>query len=90
MRHAAFVVAAWSVLLDGVDETGAPVVVVDHQADVLRFAAGEERDLPGSLLRVADVFAELAVEPRFRHAYSELRELIVTDGVLTVMRMMQV
>ena len=83
--HIALVIAAWSRYLEGSDEAGSPVDIVDRRAEQLRAAAAAEEQQPGSLLDVTEVFGDLGRHPRFRARYLELRAALTRDGAVATM-----
>jgi mannitol 2-dehydrogenase len=70
VRHCALVLAAWALGLEGRDETGAPVEVVDARGEALVAAAGRQQEDPLALLRVREVFGDLADDERLAAAYT--------------------
>jgi len=80
--HAALVLAAWSVFLEGVDESGQPLAISDVRSQRLRDAVGREVDDPGALLDLTDVFGELGQNQRLRDAYIAARIAIKTNGAM--------
>ncbi|MEF2976319.1 mannitol dehydrogenase family protein [Subtercola sp. YIM 133946] len=84
--HAALVIAAWSVYLEGSTEEGQPILVTDVRKKVLTEAVAAEKDAPGALLDVREVFGDLGENPRFREAYLAARKSIQVDGSVGAMR----
>ena len=70
VRHAALVCAAWARYAEGVDEQGAPIVVVDRLLEPVRAAAALARRDPGAFLRLPGVFEDLAEHAGFVAAFS--------------------
>jgi mannitol 2-dehydrogenase len=64
-------VAAWARYLDGVDEQGRAIDVVDRRSAVLAPLVALQRSNPAALLAVTDVFGDLAAQPTFVAAYSD-------------------
>jgi mannitol 2-dehydrogenase len=64
-------VAAWARYLDGVDEQGRPIAVVDRRLEQLGPLAARQRTDPDALLVVSDVFGDLGGHPEFVAAYQQ-------------------
>jgi mannitol 2-dehydrogenase len=62
-------VAAWARYLEGVDEQGEPIEIVDRRRPILAQRAALQRTDPEALLSVGDVFGDLGDQPRFVAAY---------------------
>jgi mannitol 2-dehydrogenase len=62
-------VAAWARYVEGVDEQGQLIDVVDRRKSELAPRAARQRTDPEALLAVADVFGDLGDQPRFVAAY---------------------
>ncbi len=62
-------VAAWARYLEGVDEQGRPIDVVDRRKSELEPWAARQRSDPGALLALGDVFGDLSDQPQFVAAY---------------------
>jgi mannitol 2-dehydrogenase len=90
VRRCALVLAAWALGLEGRDETGAPVEVVDGRREALLAAARRQREDPLALVRERDVFGDLADDERFAAVYAaelaSLRERGVRGTVEAVVR----
>jgi mannitol 2-dehydrogenase len=65
----AAVVASWARYAEGVDEAGAPIVVVDRLADTLTTSARRQHDDPLAFVRNRELFGDLADDERFTSAY---------------------
>jgi mannitol 2-dehydrogenase len=83
IRHAALVVAAWSVWLAQADE------VQDRRAALLQTAARAEASRPGAFLELREVFGDLAAQARFVSAYLAARAQLQTGGPLEALRALQ-
>ena len=62
-------VAAWARYLEGVDEQGRPIDVVDRRRSELEPWAARQRSDPGALLALRGVFGDLSDQPQFVAAY---------------------
>jgi len=62
-------VAAWARYLEGLDEQGQPIDVVDRRKSELAPRAARQRTDPDALLAAGDVFGDLSDQPRFVAAY---------------------
>jgi mannitol 2-dehydrogenase len=72
----AAVVASWARYAEGVDEAGAPIVVVDRLADTLTTSARRQHEDPLAFVRNRELFGDLADDERFTSAYlAALRSL---------------
>ena len=71
VRLAALVCAAWARYAAGVDEQGAPVVVVDRMLEPVRAAAALAPRDPSAFLRLPGVFEDLAEHPAFVGAFAK-------------------
>ncbi|SMB86285.1 mannitol dehydrogenase family protein [Deinococcus hopiensis] len=67
VRHAALVIASWSLYLEGAGQGDRPVP--DVRAPLLITAAQREAEQPGSFLNVKEVFGDLGLNVRFRAEY---------------------
>ncbi|MGU3646498.1 mannitol dehydrogenase family protein [Microbacterium sp. C23T] len=80
ISHAALVLAAWSVFLEGATETGAPTPIVDRREQDLRDAVAEESVLAGSFLDYTPVFGDLGENERLRVAFIQARRSLKAIG----------
>ena len=62
-------VAGWARYLEGVDEQGRPIDIVDRRSAQLAPYAARQRSDPEALLAVGDVFGDLGDHPQFVAAY---------------------
>lgn len=62
-------VAGWARYLEGVDEQGRPIDIVDRRGPELSPRAARQRTEPEALLAVGDVFGDLREHPQFVEAY---------------------
>jgi mannitol 2-dehydrogenase len=62
-------VAGWARYLEGVDEQGRPIDIVDRRSTQLAPYAARQRVDPEALLAVGDVFGDLGDHPQFVEAY---------------------
>ena len=75
--HAALVLAAWSVFLEGRTETGEETPAVDSRLDELRAIVADD---PAALLDYAPVFGDLGQNARLRTAYLAARATLAERG----------
>ncbi|RZT25048.1 mannitol 2-dehydrogenase [Mycobacterium sp. BK558] len=80
VRLSAAIVASWARYAEGVDEQGDAIQVVDQLADSLIPIARSQRDNPLAFIENADVFGDLAQQPRFVEAYRWALNALHTDG----------
>ncbi len=85
IAHAALVIAAWSVFLEGRADDGTPTPVVDRRIDLLHAALAAEHAEPGAFLDCAPVFGGLGQDQRLRTAFVEARGRIAADGARAAM-----
>ncbi|MGM0982321.1 MAG: mannitol dehydrogenase family protein [Pseudomonadota bacterium] len=69
MHRSAAVVASWARYVEGVDEQGEPIEVVDRLRDELMAIAAENHNRPTAFIENRELFGDLAEEARFRDAY---------------------
>ncbi|WP_433192777.1 mannitol dehydrogenase family protein [Nocardia sp. CA-107356] len=77
---AATVVASWARYAEGVDESGAPIEVIDGLRERLVPLARRQRDDPTAFLSDRSVFGDLIDEPRFVEAYTAALSSLHTNG----------
>jgi len=80
IAYVALIIAAWSVYLEGSDEQGRPITIQDVRVDRLSAAVRAERSTPGAFLEVDDIFGDLGQNTRFRTAYLDAREVVLSLG----------
>jgi mannitol 2-dehydrogenase len=80
VRMAAATVASWARYAEGVDEQGEPIDVQDQLADTLVPLARAQHDNPTAFIENAEVFGDLANQPRFVEAYLWALESLHRDG----------
>lgn len=78
--RSAAIVASWARYAEGVDEDGAPIVVVDRLRDELVPLALAQREDPLAFLSNRTLFGTLADEPRFVRAYLDALESLIARG----------
>jgi mannitol 2-dehydrogenase len=76
----ALVVAAWARYAEGVDETGAPVEVVDRDREAVMARARRARHDPAAFLEDERVFGDLARDERFVEAFAAALRALSRDG----------
>jgi len=81
----AAIVASWARYAEGIDESGAPIAVVDPLKDELMPIAQRQRDNPTAFIENRALFGDLVDDPRFRDPYlSALQSLQARGSRLTV------
>ena len=81
ISHATAIVASWARYAEGVDEQGEPIDVVDRLADRVTAAARAYPREPLALIRLTQLFGELAEDGRFAEQYLRIARRIHTIGV---------
>ena len=69
IRRSAAVVASWARYAEGLDEQSQPIEVVDRLKEPLMVLAQRNREHPTAFIENAELFGDLAEQPRFREAY---------------------
>ena len=69
VRRSALVVAAWARYAEGVDETGAPIEIVDRRRDQVTERARRQTEDPLAFLEDTDLFGDLHDQPAFTEHY---------------------
>jgi mannitol 2-dehydrogenase len=80
VQLSAAVVASWARYAEGVDEQGAPIMVVDRLRDQVMDAARRWQHDRLAFLAQRDLFGDLVDEPRFATAYSRALTALHTLG----------
>ncbi len=80
IRLAAATVASWARYAEGVDERGEPIEVVDNMAELLVPAARAQRLRPTTFIENAELFGDLAQQPRFVEAYRQALDSLHARG----------
>ena len=80
IRLASATVASWARYAEAVDERGAPIEVVDNMADSLVAVARSQRLHPTAFIENAELFGDLAHQPRFVEAYRRALDSLHTRG----------
>ncbi len=71
IRYGAAIIATWARYAEGIDEAGAPIVVVDRLRDRVMTAAAQSRSDPLVFLQQRDLFLDLVDHRVFVDAYVE-------------------
>jgi mannitol 2-dehydrogenase len=66
--------------VEGVDEQGEPIQVVDRQADQLRAIAAKQRTDQTAFIANRELFGDLIDEPAFVEPYIAALDLLQTRG----------
>ena len=69
VRRSALVVAAWARYAEGVDESGAPIDIVDRRKEAVMRRAAAQGDDRLAFLRDPDLFGDLVEDERFTKEY---------------------
>ncbi|OBG35550.1 mannitol dehydrogenase family protein [Mycobacterium sp. E3198] len=85
IRLAAATVASWARYAEGVDERGEPIEVVDNMAELVVTAARAQRLQPTAFIENADLFGDLARQPRFVEAYRRALDSLHARGARTTL-----
>lgn len=80
LELSAAVVASWARYVEGVDEQGHPIDVVDRLADRLTQLAASNREHPTVFIENRELFGDLVDSPRFVVAYLEALKLLHDRG----------
>jgi mannitol 2-dehydrogenase len=80
VRLSAAVVASWARYLEGVDEQGEPIQVVDRQADQLKAIAAKQRTDPTAFIANRELFGDLIDERAFVEPYIAALHSLHTRG----------
>jgi mannitol 2-dehydrogenase len=81
ISHTTAIVAAWGRYVEGVDEQGRPIEVVDRLAPEITAAARRSAHEPLALLSLTQLFGDLARSERFTAAYTATLERLHGVGV---------
>lgn len=85
ISHATAIVASWARYAEGVDEHGVPIDVVDRHADRVGAAARRYPQDPLALVRLTDLFGDLAENERFTEQYEAIiRSIHVVGAAATL------
>jgi mannitol 2-dehydrogenase len=80
IRRSALVVAAWARYAEGVDESGAPIEVVDQRRHQVMARARRQAEEPLAFLEDRDLFGDLQDDERFTSVYLAALESLHTVG----------
>jgi mannitol 2-dehydrogenase len=80
ISHTTAIVAAWGRYVEGVDERGRPIEVVDRLAAEITAAARRSAREPLALLSLTQLFGDLASSERFTTAYAATLERLHDAG----------
>jgi mannitol 2-dehydrogenase len=80
VRLSTAVVASWARYVEGVDEQGEPIQVVDRQADQLKAIAAKQRTDPTAFIANRELFGDLIDEPAFVEPYTAALNSLHTRG----------
>jgi mannitol 2-dehydrogenase len=80
IRRSALVVAAWARYAEGVDESGAPIEVVDQRSHQVMARARRQAEEPLAFLEDRDLFGDLQDDERFTSVYLAALESLHTVG----------
>jgi mannitol 2-dehydrogenase len=86
VTYAAAVVASWARYAEGVDESGAPIEIVDRLKERLTAAARTQRERPTAFIENRELFGDLADDRRFVDPYLHALESLHTKGARATVR----
>ncbi|WP_369135254.1 mannitol dehydrogenase family protein [Modestobacter sp. I12A-02662] len=86
VRRSALVVAAWTRCVEGRDDAGRPLDLVDPRADALRAAARRQRADPLAFVADRELFGDLADDPRFTRPYLAALDALRSRGARATMQ----
>ncbi|MEU4223681.1 mannitol dehydrogenase family protein [Nonomuraea sp. NPDC026600] len=86
VARAAAVVASWARYAEGVDESGAPIAIVDRLKDRLTAIAGTQRREPTAFIANRELFGDLVDDKRFVEPYLKALESLHTKGARATVR----
>jgi mannitol 2-dehydrogenase len=86
VTYAAAVVASWARYAEGVDESGAPIEVVDRLRDRLTAAARRQREHPTAFIEDRELFGDLADDRRFVEPYLHALASLHAKGARATVR----
>ncbi|MFG1685707.1 mannitol dehydrogenase family protein [Nonomuraea sp. NPDC049269] len=84
--RSAAVVASWARYAEGVDESGAPIAIVDRLKDRLTAIAGTQRREPTAFIANRELFGDLVDDERFVEPYLNALESLHTKGARATVR----
>jgi mannitol 2-dehydrogenase len=84
--RAAAVVASWARYAEGVDESGAPIAIVDRLKDRLTAIAATQRREPTAFIADRELFGDLVDDKRFVEPYLKALESLHTKGARATVR----
>ncbi|GGP16592.1 mannitol dehydrogenase family protein [Nonomuraea glycinis] len=86
VAYAAAVVASWARYAEGVDESGAPIEIVDPLKERLTAAARRQREHPTAFIEDRELFGDLAEDRRFVDPYLRALAALHTKGAKATVR----
>ena len=86
VRRSALVIAAWARYAEGVDESGAPIDVVDQRRDAVMERARHQAQDPLAFLRDPALFGDLVEDERFTRPYLEALDMLHARGARATLR----
>ncbi|MBT2231446.1 mannitol dehydrogenase family protein [Nonomuraea sp. NEAU-A123] len=86
VRRSAAVVASWARYAEGVDESGAPIAIVDRLKDRLTAIASTQRREPTAFIANRELFGDLVDDKRFVEPYLKALESLHTKGARATVR----
>ena len=82
----AAIVASWARYAEGVDESGAPIAVVDPLKDELIPIARSQREDELAFIANRRLFGDLVDDPRFTHAYVDTLRSLHESGARSTLK----
>ncbi len=86
IRRCALVVAGWARYMEGTDEDGEPIEIVDRLGEQLTERARRQREEPLAFLEDRELFGDLADDERFTEAYRSALASLHRDGARATVR----
>jgi len=83
ISRSALVIASWAAYLEGKDERGKPIEIVDKRRDLLVEAVQREQHDPLAFISLTGIFGDLAADSRFVDAYLDARRSLREDGAVS-------
>jgi len=86
ISRSALVIASWAAYLEGKDERGQPIDIVDKRRDLLVGAVQREQQDPLAFISLNEIFGDLAADPRFVDAYLNARRSLREGGTVSTLQ----
>ena len=86
ISRSALVIASWASYLEGKDERGKPIEIVDKRRDLLVDAVQREQLDPLAFISLNEIFGDLAANSRFVDAYLNARRSLWEHGTVSTLQ----